>query len=92
MLLRNKSSKSSSLSDFPSKVGSGAVRAFGMGSVVGSVLSAPNSVLAAAGRSVLWALVDYGTLFLVFSGGLWSRLGLLSPCYDLRSCRYFGWS
>ena len=53
MLLRNKSSKSSNKSDFPSKVGSDAVRAFGMGSVVESILSAPNSVLAAAGRSLV---------------------------------------
>ena len=50
-LLRKRSSKRSHFSDFPSKVGRDAVRAFGMGNVVPSFLSEANRVLATAGRS-----------------------------------------
>ena len=51
MLFLKISSKSSTFSDFPSKVGSDAVRAFGMGSIVMLLLSGANKVRAAAGRS-----------------------------------------
>ena len=50
ILLRKRSSKSSNFSDFPSKVGSDAVSAFGMGNAVPSFLSVANKVLATIGR------------------------------------------
>ena len=51
ILFLNRSSKTSNFSDFPSKVGSDAVRAFGIGSVVVLLLSGANKVRAAVGRS-----------------------------------------
>ena len=51
MLLLRRSSKSSTFSDFPSKVGSDAVKAFGIGSAVLSFFSDANRVLATTGRS-----------------------------------------
>ena len=51
MLLRKRSSKNSNFSDFPSNVGSDAVKAFGIGSAVLSFFSDANRVLANTGRS-----------------------------------------
>ena len=60
-LLRKRSSKSSNFSDFPSNVGSDAVRAFGISSKELSFYSAPKSVLTTAGRFLdagwLWDLI-----------------------------------
>ena len=51
MLLQQRSSNNSNLTDFPSKVGSDAVSAFGINSVLPSFLSVAKSVLATLGRS-----------------------------------------
>ena len=40
-------------------------------------------------QDALLTLVGFETLFSVFSGGLWSRLGLLTPCYDYYTGRCY---
>ena len=64
MLLRNKSSKSSNLSDFPSKVGSDAVRAFG--SVEWWSQSCLSQIVFWPPLDVLWPLVDSRPYFWSF--------------------------
>ena len=83
-MFRNRSSKSSNFSDLPSKTGSEAVSAFGIGSWLtgGKVCGwGANSILDVEGRSFVCSL-DARCCFGLFMGWLVESLRTLSPCYD----------
>ena len=84
MLFRNRSSKSSNFSDLPSKTGSEAVSAFGIGSrlVDGNVYGCgANSILDVEGRSFVCSL-DARCCFDLFVG--WLVESLRTPVTMLR--------
>ena len=84
ILLRNRSSKSSNFSDLPSKTGSEAVSAFGIGSrlVAGNVCGCgANRILDVEGRSFVCSL-DARSCFDLFVG--WLVESLRTPVTMLR--------